>query len=911
MALFVKALRLGTAIIKTQVVQAISILFQNLRSPTSLYMLLSQNHINRLIQPEGGAAAELPLHDEEFLTNYVALLKAISVRLSKETVHFFLSAIKGSFPLFSQSVPLIAHPDPMVRTSALNIVLHVVSVRDPVVTAFLALEENHGRFFDQVSRLMQDAYSQILCRMWEVVENAGAGESTAMEGATSFFQDMLYYVQDVLSVADPAFAERMAQHIHRTFFRPASGDRDVAPSMAGVENGIPVGAVGGEREPEIQLALYALCQLFMLATDGRLLGLVAAELFGEGGSGDGCGGTVCLPAAARSSAHTGQAGCQPGASGSCHDLSRTANGGALSAAVAAEGRRPYRRTGSPALAERRATPEIGSTPCYRRALLSCVKRRRPRPRQGEGLVGGQGAQVRLGAMAVLRSAVKNPSVAAEIIPRGGRADRPSSGKNGVGEGREPGRLTEFGGSASGCTGGRRKQECFEEVMVCLLGALVEPPADDMVAVRTAAATLEELCLFEMSTSSGGGGDCDGGDRDFDEKNGGAGAVRNSGSEDGPTATHAPPSGNLRALDARHRWFTVMLTDAYARSAEILLDAATGDDRASALLSACEQATEFLSIGGVVSDGDVRILSPPPRLGDVVRSLLTMVGADTNSTAAAALETHRGIGRGGGRGDDLARFRVSGGDGDDFPTRHVQDVFLALWSLEWGSTNLPPSTATMPGKRGSNLPVDVCVALPPYPATFLLYLTLIRKRVGHVVEALHLLLTSFDHVVRANAPPSRSSERFVFPHRIFSSVWRRYSTASLLPPPSPGSVRLSGKLCLTCCLPFNWPGESAAPPLATGGGSGQAAGKSTGMGAAAGAASAISRSSWTRGASCSRCRTRRTPPCTAVSCCAWHRSETPRQKYTRPTHASWSSGFPRERKAIRGRREGRGCSCRCP
>lgn len=65
--------------------QATSILFQNLRSPTSLYMLLSQDHINHLIQPaEGGA--ELPLDDEEFLTNYVALLKMISVRLSKDTV---------------------------------------------------------------------------------------------------------------------------------------------------------------------------------------------------------------------------------------------------------------------------------------------------------------------------------------------------------------------------------------------------------------------------------------------------------------------------------------------------------------------------------------------------------------------------------------------------------------------------------------------------------------------------------------------------------------------------------------------------------------------------------------------------------------------------------------------------------
>lgn len=67
--------------------QAISILLQNLRSPLSLYMLLSQDHINRLIQPDAGVAElELPLDDEEFVTNYVALLKAISVRLSKDTV---------------------------------------------------------------------------------------------------------------------------------------------------------------------------------------------------------------------------------------------------------------------------------------------------------------------------------------------------------------------------------------------------------------------------------------------------------------------------------------------------------------------------------------------------------------------------------------------------------------------------------------------------------------------------------------------------------------------------------------------------------------------------------------------------------------------------------------------------------
>lgn len=87
--------------------QATSILFQNLRSPMSLYMLLSQDHINHLIQPDEGGA-ELPLDDEEFLTNYVALLKMISVRLSKDTVRPYVRALNAS--LFRLRGCLCARP---------------------------------------------------------------------------------------------------------------------------------------------------------------------------------------------------------------------------------------------------------------------------------------------------------------------------------------------------------------------------------------------------------------------------------------------------------------------------------------------------------------------------------------------------------------------------------------------------------------------------------------------------------------------------------------------------------------------------------------------------------------------------------------------------------------------------------
>lgn len=62
-----------------------------------------------------------------------------------------------------------------VRTSALNIVLHVISVDDPGVTAFLDLEENRRSFFTELARLMQDTYSQVLCRVRVVPAPGGVG----------------------------------------------------------------------------------------------------------------------------------------------------------------------------------------------------------------------------------------------------------------------------------------------------------------------------------------------------------------------------------------------------------------------------------------------------------------------------------------------------------------------------------------------------------------------------------------------------------------------------------------------------------------------------------------------------------------------------------------------------------------
>lgn len=103
----------------------------------------------------------------------------------------------------------------------------------------------------------------------------------------------------------------------------------------------------------------------------------------------------------------------------------------------------------------------------------------------------------------------------------------------------------------------------------LLEALTEPPAADIVAVRTAAAAVEELCVLEMYSWGKGSGD-------NSANLGGVEAVRGRthASVVGDPALQALPRGGLWGPGTRNQRFAAMLTDAYARSAGVCTCACT-------------------------------------------------------------------------------------------------------------------------------------------------------------------------------------------------------------------------------------------------------------------------------------------------------------------------------------------------
>jgi len=147
LALFNRVMReTREARVQKQVLQSIMILMQNISNERSLFYLLSNNHINALL------AAPFDAADEELLAYHVSLIKALSLQLNSATVHFFYNerARLIGFPLYTQAIKYMSHPDAMVQTAVRTTTLNVFRVPEPSVRTFVA-SGARLQFFDRLA----------------------------------------------------------------------------------------------------------------------------------------------------------------------------------------------------------------------------------------------------------------------------------------------------------------------------------------------------------------------------------------------------------------------------------------------------------------------------------------------------------------------------------------------------------------------------------------------------------------------------------------------------------------------------------------------------------------------------------------------------------------------------------------
>eukprot|EP00794_Sanderia_malayensis_P009382 gene9382-10370_t len=108
--------------VTVQLLQTLNILFENIRHETSLYFLLSNNHVNSII------VHKFDFSNEEVLAYYISFLKTLSLKLNKHTVNFYFNEQKNDFPLYTEGIKFFNHPESMVRIAVRTLTLNVYRV---------------------------------------------------------------------------------------------------------------------------------------------------------------------------------------------------------------------------------------------------------------------------------------------------------------------------------------------------------------------------------------------------------------------------------------------------------------------------------------------------------------------------------------------------------------------------------------------------------------------------------------------------------------------------------------------------------------------------------------------------------------------------------------------------------------
>lgn len=115
--------------VTVQLLQTLNILFENIRHETSLYYLLSNNHVNSIIMHK------FDLSDEEVMAYYISFLKTLSFKLNPHTIHFFFNT--SDFPLYTEAIKYFNHPEKMVRIAVRILTLNVFKVDEKSMLKFI------------------------------------------------------------------------------------------------------------------------------------------------------------------------------------------------------------------------------------------------------------------------------------------------------------------------------------------------------------------------------------------------------------------------------------------------------------------------------------------------------------------------------------------------------------------------------------------------------------------------------------------------------------------------------------------------------------------------------------------------------------------------------------------------------
>ena len=200
------------ASLSVQILQTLNILFENTHKETSIYFLMSNDHITSIV------SYPFDFKNEENLAYYISFLKTLSMKLNSHTIHLFYNEVKhlSNFPLYTEAIKFFDNPESMVRIAVRTLTLNVFRVDNKEMLSFICKKTatsyfsnfvyfvgNHALQFDKF--LQKDASHLTLSKL---------------ESLTEAHLDEILYVQDIIFLNVSLLSEMLRSFILNNLIIP-------------------------------------------------------------------------------------------------------------------------------------------------------------------------------------------------------------------------------------------------------------------------------------------------------------------------------------------------------------------------------------------------------------------------------------------------------------------------------------------------------------------------------------------------------------------------------------------------------------------------------------------------------------------------------------------------------------------
>ncbi|XP_016401135.1 protein CLEC16A isoform X5 [Sinocyclocheilus rhinocerous] len=227
-----------------QLLQTLNILFENISHETSLYYLLSNNHVNSII------VHKFDFSDEEIMAYYISFLKTLSLKLNDHTVHFFYNEHTNDFALYTEAIKFFNHPESMVRIAVRTITLNVYKVSlDNQHMLHYIRDKTAVPYFSNLVWFIGSHVIELDKCVQTDEEHKNRGK---LSDLVAEHLDHLHYLNDILIINCEFLNDVLTDHLLNRLFLPL-----YVYSLVSQEQ-------SEERKINPQVSLYLLSQVFLI-----------------------------------------------------------------------------------------------------------------------------------------------------------------------------------------------------------------------------------------------------------------------------------------------------------------------------------------------------------------------------------------------------------------------------------------------------------------------------------------------------------------------------------------------------------------------------------------------------------------------------------------------------------------------